>query len=105
MNYLIRLLDLSWRVEKVKLLKNGRSISAISVENITPFGVWLYVSGREYFLDYDRYPYFKDKSIKDIHNVKLLHGFHLHWPSLDVDLEIDNLEHPEKYPLRSKLNK
>jgi len=32
----------------------------------------------------------------------LLHGFHLYWPDLDVDLEIDNLENPEKYPLKDK---
>jgi hypothetical protein len=32
----------------------------------------------------------------------LIHGYHLHWPDLDVDLEIDNLENPEKYPLKSK---
>ncbi|WP_420886735.1 DUF2442 domain-containing protein [Candidatus Kuenenia stuttgartensis] len=24
---------------------------------------------------------------------------HLHWPDLDIDLEIDSLENPEKYPL------
>jgi len=30
----------------------------------------------------------------------LLHGYHLYWPELDVDLEIDNLENPEKYPLK-----
>ena len=32
-------------------------------------------------------------------------GSHLYWPELDVALEIDNLESPEKYPLKSKLNK
>jgi len=35
----------------------------------------------------------------------LLHGYHLYWPELDVDLEIDNLENPEKYPLKSKIIK
>ena len=34
---------------------------------------------------------------------KLLHDHHLHWPELDVDLEIEVLEHPEQYPLRSKV--
>jgi hypothetical protein len=29
----------------------------------------------------------------------------LYWPDLDVDLEIDNLENPEKYPLKSKVKK
>jgi hypothetical protein len=34
-----------------------------------------------------------------VHNVRFLHGRHLHWPDLDVDLEVDALEHPERYPL------
>ncbi|MEK6647478.1 MAG: DUF2442 domain-containing protein [Candidatus Firestonebacteria bacterium] len=85
----------------MKSLKNGKNIS-VSVENISSFGIWLFVKGREYFLTFDEYPYFRDQTLKSIQNVKLLHGFHLYWPDLDVDLEIDNLEHPEKYPLKSK---
>jgi len=85
----------------MRSLKNGKSISA-SVENITSLGIWLYVKGKEYFLNYEMYPYFKEQAISAIQNVKLLHGFHLSWPVLDVDLEIDNLENPEKYPLKSK---
>lgn len=85
----------------MKSLKNGKNIS-VSVENISPFGIWIFVKGKEYFLDFSTYPYLKDQTIKSIQNVKLLHGFHLCWPDLDVDLEIDNLENPEKYPLKSK---
>jgi len=73
-----------------------------TVENITPFGIWMFVKGKEYFLSYDDYPYFQDQTLKSIQKVQLLHGFHLYWPDLNVDLEIDNLEHPEKYPLKSK---
>jgi len=89
---------------KMKSLKNGKNIS-VSIENISSFGIWLFVKGKEYFLSFENYPYFKDESIKSIQNVKLLHGFHLYWPDLDIDLEIDNLEHPEKYPLKYKHNK
>jgi len=85
----------------VKSLKNGKSIS-VSVENISAFGIWIFVKGKEYFLNFSVYPYFKDQTVESIQNVKLLHGFHLYWPDLDVDLEIDNLENPEKYPLKSK---
>ncbi|MEW5758277.1 MAG: DUF2442 domain-containing protein [Candidatus Omnitrophota bacterium] len=87
----------------MKLLKNGK-VTLASIENVTPFGVWMLVKGREYFLDYKNHPYFKNKSLRSIKNVKLLHGFHLYWPNLDVDLEIDNLEHPEKYPLTYTYN-
>ncbi len=83
-------------------LRHGKSISA-SVENITPFGIWIFVKGKEYFLSYKTYPYFKDQTIKAIQRVQLLHGYHLYWPELDVDLEIDNLENPEKYPLKSQI--
>ena len=85
----------------MRSLKHGKSTS-VSVENITPFGIWIFVNGKEYFLGYEGYPYFKDQPLRSIQNVQLLHGFHLYWPELDVDLEIDNLENPEKYPLRYK---
>ncbi|MBS3921418.1 MAG: DUF2442 domain-containing protein [Deltaproteobacteria bacterium] len=85
----------------MKSLKHGKGIS-ISVENITPFGIWIFVKEKEYFLSYKDYPYFKDQTLNSIQNVQLLHGYHLYWPDLDVDLEIDNLENPEKYPLKSK---
>jgi hypothetical protein len=88
----------------MKSLKHGRGISA-SVENITPFGIWLFVKEKEYFLSYKDYPYFKEQTLSAILNVQLLHGYHLFWPDLDVDLEIDNLENPEKYPLKSKINR
>lgn len=85
----------------MKSLKHGKNI-LVSVENITPFGIWLYVREKEYFLCYKDYPYFREQTIKSIQNVQLLHGYHLYWPDLDVDLEIDNLEHPEKYTLQFK---
>ena len=88
----------------MKLLKNGKDI-LISIENITPFGIWLYIKGKEYLLNYQDYPYFKDQTIKANQNVQLLHEVHLYWPDLDVDLEIDNLENPEEYPLKSKMTK
>lgn len=77
----------------------------VSVENITPFGIWLLVKKKEYFLNYKDFPYFKEQTLNSIQNVQLLHGYHLYWPELDIDLEIDNLENPQKYPLKSKTQK
>ena len=88
----------------MKLLKRGKNIS-ISVENITPFGIWIYVKKKEYFLSYRDFPYFRNQTLNSIQNVQLIHGYHLYWPELDVDLEIDNLENPEKYPLKSRIVK
>ena len=88
----------------MKSLKHGKDI-LVSVENITPFGIWIFVKEKEYFLSYKDYHYFKDQTLNAIQNVQLLHCYHLFWPDLDVDLEIDNLDNPEKYTLKSKIIK
>ena len=80
----------------------GKNISEIEVSNISNHGIWLYVNGKEYFLSYDEYPWFKDAKVIEIYDVQLLHQSHLYWPKLDVDLEIISLENPEKYPLLYK---
>jgi len=77
----------------------GKSTSAAEVQNITKYGIWLYAKDREYFLSYKEYPWFEKAKISDVYNLKLLHEAHLHWPALDVDLEIKSLENPEKYAL------
>ena len=75
---------------------------AAEVSNISPHGVWLYVSGDEYFLPYDKFPWFKDTTVGQIHQVELAVLEHLHWPELDVDLAVESIEHPEKFPLVAK---
>ena len=77
----------------------GKNISEIEVLNISKHGFWLFVHGREYFLPFEHFPWFKDASILSILNVELPQPHHLYWPDLDVDLELESIESPEKYPL------
>jgi hypothetical protein len=78
----------------------GTSTSKVEIVNISPHGIWLYVKGKEYFLPYKEFPWFKDARISEIYQVKLFRGHHLHWSDLDVDLDLDSLEHPDRYPLK-----
>jgi hypothetical protein len=34
--------------------------------------------------------------------VELAHAHHLYWPDLDVDLAVESIEHPERFPLASR---
>ena len=77
----------------------GESTSAVEVTNISSHGVWLFVGEKEHFLPYEKFPWFKDARVAEILNVELLNGFHLHWPQLDVDLEVTSLEEPDQFPL------
>ena len=53
----------------------------------------------EYFLPYSEYPWFQNAKISELYHVELLHSTHLYWPELDIDLNLDLLKNPEKYPL------
>lgn len=80
----------------------GRSTSQVEVTNVSPHGFWLLIDDREMFVPFKEFPWFRDASIREISNVELPSPHHLYWPNLDVDLAVDSLSNPEKYPLVSK---
>ncbi len=57
---------------------------------------------RELFLPFKDFPWFKEAPIGKLLNVKLPREGHLYWPDLDVDLAVESIDHPQRYPLISK---
>ena len=80
----------------------GRNTSPVEVTNVSTHGFWLFVGEREHFVAFAEFPWFRDAAIGAITNVQLPSPRHLYWPDLDIDLAVESLEHPEKYPLVSK---
>lgn len=80
----------------------GESISEVEVTNISEHGFWLFIGEKEYFLPFKQFPWFKDATIAEISDVVFLKNEHLFWEKLDIDLTLNIIEHPEKYPLISK---
>ena len=80
----------------------GPSTSQVEVTNVSPHGFWLFIAERELFVPFRDFPWFKDASIAAITRVELPSPHHLYWPDLDVDLAVESIEHPEKYPLVSQ---
>jgi hypothetical protein len=80
----------------------GRSTSQIEVTNISPHGFWLFIGETELFLPFNDFPWFKEASIAEITRVELPSPHHLYWPDLDIDLAVDSIRHPDRYPLVSK---
>ena len=83
----------------MKSRKNGKNILKVEVQNISGHGFWLFVKDKEYFLTFKQFPWFKEAKVSEIQNVQLNHEHYLNWPSLDIDLELESLEKPEKYPM------
>lgn len=77
----------------------GQSISDVDISLVTAKGFWIFVQSKEYFLSFDDYPWFRNARIAEIMNVALKNQHHLRWDDLDIDIELDSLEHPERYPL------
>jgi hypothetical protein len=81
----------------------GPATSEAEVTNISKHGFWLLVDGRELFLPFAEFPWFKRASVDAILRLERPTAGHFHWPELDVDLSLDSIEHPERYPLKSRL--
>jgi len=71
------------------------------VTNISNHGLWILAGDKELFLSYEQFPWFKDKTINDITKVECFVDGHLYWENLDVDLSLDMIEHPERFPLQA----
>ncbi len=80
----------------------GSSTLAAEVTNVSRHGLWVLVEDEELFLPYDEFPWFRQATIESVLNLERPQPHHLHWPDLDVDLTLDSIRHPERYPLRAK---
>ena len=80
----------------------GVNTSEVEVTHIDSRGLWLYTKGHEHYMPYDQFPWFQDATVRQISYVAQHKQNHLYWPDIDVDLTLDMIISPEKYPLKYK---
>jgi hypothetical protein len=80
------------------------STSAVEVTNVSQHGLWLLIHEKEVFLPFEKFPWFRDAPIGKVLYVELPSAQHLYWAELDVDLEVESVLHPERYPLVSRVH-
>jgi len=71
----------------------------ISVENITPFAVWVFDGKKEYAIPFSEFPCLGKASVDDLMHPTLTNGFHLRWEDLDIDIDLRSLDHLEDFPI------
>lgn len=81
----------------------GANTSDLEVTHISSHGVWLLIRGNELFMPYEEFPWFKDQPVRSIIHVEEQSEGHLYWPDIDVDLTVESIEHPDRFPLKAKL--
>ena len=81
---------------------SGTNTSLSEVTSITQSGFWLLVDDKEYFVPFSDYPEFKQATVEQICNAKQVDPDIFTWEELDIDIELDALAEPDKYPLAFK---
>lgn len=72
------------------------------VTEIRETGFTVRVEGRDLFVAFDQFPWFRHARVEDIFRVELAGPDHLHWPAIDADLALRAIEHPDEFPLISR---
>ena len=86
----------------MRSVRRGKNTSLVEVTNVSKTGFWLLLKGEELFVPFKQFPWFREASIGELVNVDLPAAHHLYWPDLDIDLAVDSILHPDKFPLVSR---
>ena len=85
----------------------SRKRATAKVTSITADGFWLRVSGTDYFLSFDNFPWFRYASDDDIRIVSVFHSdpddegeFSVNWTMLDVLLGTNHILHIAQNPVK-----
>jgi len=80
----------------------GTTTLEVEVTNVSGHCVWMLIDDEELALPYSEFPWFQAATIQQILNVLRPTSYHLCWPDLDVDLSVESIRHPERFPLRAE---
>lgn len=85
----------------MNLLMLGKNIFTVEVTHISSHGVWLLTQTDELFMSYDDFPWFKNQPVNAILHVEEPSPNHFYWPDIDVDLTVEMIKYPERFPLQA----
>lgn len=85
----------------MKSARRGKRTSAAEVTNISRTRFWVWLGDRELCLQFTKFPWFRHATISQLLNVERPSEHHLYWPELDIDLAVESIEHPDRFPLVS----
>jgi hypothetical protein len=83
----------------MKSEKLGADTYPAEIANISGQGFWVFLGDRELFVPFREFPWFAAATVATILNVRRPREDHLYWPDLDVDIAVESIEHPERFPL------
>lgn len=85
----------------MRSVRRGKRTFSAEVTNVSSHGLWVLLDARELFLSFDLFPWFREAPIGKVTRLERPSPGHLYWPDLDIDLAVESIEHPDRFPLVS----
>ena len=82
----------------------GANTSEAEVTHISKNGFWLLLDDEELLLPFSEFPWFRRATIEQLTTIEWPSADHLYWPMLDVDLSVESIRCPDKFPLVSAVS-
>jgi hypothetical protein len=75
-----------------------------TITHISRHGFWLLAREGEHCLAFSDFPWFRNAPVGHVLNVEEPTPGHYYWPDLDVDLSLQIIRHPERFPLKARVS-
>ena len=82
----------------MKSERTGKSTYPVKVDGLTSRGFWLCLGERRIFASFRDLPWFKGFTMRELSAVRRPSPSHLRWPAFDIDLEVESILEPARYP-------
>lgn len=87
----------------MKSVPLGATTLVTEVTHVSTHGIWLLLDDEELFMPYEQFPWFKNANIASIVKLERPTPNHVYWPLLDIDLAVESIKDPSKFPLMSSM--
>ena len=78
---------------------HGKSTLRAEVTHISDSELRVSLDGEVLSLPFDLFPWFRGAKESEVRKIERPALDQLRWPDLDVELEVESIRHPERFPL------
>lgn len=83
----------------------GSDTLLAEVTHVSRHGFWLLLDTKELLVPFAEFPWFRNATIAQLSDVSWPTLNHVYWLQLDVDLFVESIEHPRRFPLRAQASR
>jgi len=80
----------------------GTATWGAEVTHVSRHCFWLLLGDEELAVPFADFPWFKRATIEQLSEVQRPTQDHLYWPQLDIDLSVESIREPARFPLVSR---